>query len=291
MSGRKTDFLSLNSKDLPSAELEKIVRAALAEDWGARGDITSRAAVDPASSRAARLVSRAGGVVCGLECARLAFFLSDPALVFKAEKKDGDAVRPGDAVARVSGPVPGLLKAERVALNFMTHLSGVASLTRKFVDAVAGTGAVIVCTRKTLPGLRALQKYAVRMGGGLNHRFTLDQSVLIKDNHIAASGGIAQAVAKVRGLPGYAGRVEVECDTRAQVEEALSAKADIIMLDNFSPDEVRAAAALAAGRAVIEVSGGVTLSNVRAHAEAGAEMIAVGALTHSAPSLDLGLDF
>lgn len=278
-------------KGLSDKELEPLVRAALAEDWGLRGDITTEAMIDPKSRVEAQLTARQKGIICGLSCARLAFHLTDPTLTFKAEKQDGDSVQPGEVVARISGSTASILKGERVALNFMTHLSGIATLTRRFVDEVKGTKASIICTRKTIPGLRHLQKYAVRMGGGKNHRLTLDEMVLIKDNHIAAAGSIAKAVAAARALKNYSGKIEVETDTLAQVEEALAAKADIILLDNFKPEDVRKAVVLINGRATVEVSGGINLSNVRSFAEAGADIISVGALTHSAPALDLGLDF
>jgi nicotinate-nucleotide pyrophosphorylase (carboxylating) len=278
-------------KELSDSELENLVRAALAEDWGPGGDITTRSTIDPSLRHAAGISTRQKGVICGLKCAEIAFRITDPSLQFMAEKRDGEAVNPGDRVARISGSTASILKGERVALNFLTHLSGIATLTNQFVQAVAGTKTVISCTRKTIPGLRVLQKNAVRMGGGKNHRFTLDEAVLIKDNHIAAAGSIAEAVKCARALKNYSGKIEVEVDRLAQVEEALAAKAEVIMLDNFTPETVKTAAALIAGRALIEVSGGVNLGNVRDLAEAGADIISVGALTHSAPALDLGLDF
>ncbi|MBI3419570.1 MAG: carboxylating nicotinate-nucleotide diphosphorylase [Proteobacteria bacterium] len=273
------------------SELEPLVRAALAEDWGKGGDITTDSIISPASRHEACLAARQKGVVCGLACARLAFQITDASLVFMAKKKDGDIVTPGEVMARISGATASILKGERVALNFMTHLSGIATLTRRFVDEVKGTKATISCTRKTLPGLRHLQKYAVRMGGGKNHRFTLDEVVLIKDNHLIEAGSIAEAVKRARAHKGYTGKVEVEVDALSQIDEALKAGADIIMLDNFSSEDVRKAVSLIQGRAVIEVSGGVSLANVRGFAEAGADIISIGALTHSAPALDLGLDF
>jgi nicotinate-nucleotide pyrophosphorylase (carboxylating) len=277
--------------DFTDAELEPLVRAALAEDAGPGGDITTDSTIDKSSVTEARLAARKSGVLCGLALARLAFKITDPALVFTALKQDGDVLKAGGVVATIKGSTAGILKGERVALNYLTHLSGVATLTRQYVEAVKGTKTNIICTRKTIPGLRQLQKYAVRMGGGKNHRFTLDEMVLIKDNHIAASDSIAEAVKKARAYKNYSGKVEVETDSLKQVEEALAAKADIILLDNFSPEDVKKAVPLIAGRATIEVSGGITLQNVRAYAEAGADMISVGALTHSAPHLDLGLDF
>lgn len=277
--------------DLTEAELESTVRAALREDWGAGGDITTDSTIDPSAQHEAKIKTRQPGVIAGLNCARLAFLLADPKLVFTALKKDGDAVQPGDVIARISGSTASILKAERVALNFLTHLSGIATLTKRFVQEVAGTKAAISDTRKTIPGLRKLQKYAVRMGGGKNHRTTLDEAVLIKDNHIAGAGSIVEAVSRARANKNYSGKIEVEVDSLKQLGEALEAKADIIMLDNFSPDDVRKAAAIIGTKAIIEVSGGLTLASIRAYAEAGADILSIGALTHSAPSLDLGLDF
>jgi nicotinate-nucleotide pyrophosphorylase (carboxylating) len=278
-------------KDLTDSELEPLVRAALVEDWGAGGDITTLSTIETSSRHAAGIATRQKGVICGLKCAEIAFRLTDPTLQFLAEKRDGEALEAGDRVARISGSTSSILKGERVALNFLTHLSGIATLTSRFVQEVKGTKAVISCTRKTIPGLRQLQKYAVRMGGGKNHRFTLDEAMLIKDNHIAGAGSITEAVKRARAFKNYSGKIEVEVDGIGQLEEALAAKAEVIMLDNFTPADVKKAASLVAGRAVLEVSGGVNLGNVRGFAEAGADIISVGALTHSAPALDLGLDF
>jgi nicotinate-nucleotide pyrophosphorylase (carboxylating) len=279
------------SHEITDAILEPMIRAALREDWGAGGDITTDSTIDKSSTHEARIASRQPGVLAGMACARMAFHLTDPSLKFIAEKKDGDEVRAGDVVARLSGSTASILKGERVALNYLTHLSGIATLTRKFVKEISGTKASIIDTRKTIPGLRDLQKYAVRMGGGRNHRFTLDEAVLIKDNHIAGAGGIAEAVKRARAYKNYTGKVEVETDSLAQVQEALAAGADIIMLDNFTLEDVKQAAALIGGKAIIEVSGGITLANARAYAESGADTMSAGILTHSAPALDLGLDF
>ena len=202
-----------------------------------------------------------------------------------------DRLQAGDRIATITGSLRAILTAERVALNFAGHLSGVATATAALVDAVAGTKARIVCTRKTTPGLRLLEKYAVRTGGGFNHRFGLDDAVLIKDNHIAAAGGIAPALARVRAGLGHMTKIEIEVDTLAQLEEALGLGADTILLDNMSPDDLKRAVALAKGRAVLEASGNVTAANVRAIAETGVDYISSGAITHSAPNLDLGLDF
>src|SRR5262245_60526141 len=225
-------------KELSDSELEALVRAALAEDWGAGGDITTLSTIETSSRHAAGISTRQKGVVCGLKCAEIAFRLTDPTLQFVAEKRDGEAVEPSNRVARISGSTASILKGERVALNFLTHLSGIATLTNRFVQEVAGTKTAISCTRKTIPGLRLLQKYAVRMGGGKNHRFTLDEAVLIKDNHIAGAGSIAEAVKRARNLKNYSGKIEVEVDSLGQVEEALAANVDIVMLDNFKPEDV-----------------------------------------------------
>jgi nicotinate-nucleotide pyrophosphorylase (carboxylating) len=237
----------------------------------------------------ADLVPRAAGVLAGLPVAEAAFWLASPDIVTEPLAADGDLIRPGEPVLRVSGPVAPVLTAERTALNLLGHLSGIATLTRRWVDAVAGTGARIRDTRKTLPGLRALQKYAVRCGGGGNHRMSLSDAALIKDNHVAAAGSVAAAFAAVRaeaaGLP-----LEVECDTLDQVAEALAAGADLILLDNFTVADTAVAVRLSGGRALLEASGGLTLATARSVAQTGVDYLAVGALTHSAPVLDIGLD-
>jgi nicotinate-nucleotide pyrophosphorylase (carboxylating) len=275
---------------LPDLLIEPIVRAALAEDLGRAGDITSAACIDAAARMEARFVSRKPGVVAGVACARLAIAALDPTAVFEATAADGALVRPGGEIARVSANARALLSAERVGLNLLGRLCGVASLTRAYVDAVAGTRAVITDTRKTTPGLRALEKYAVRCGGGVNHRFGLDDAILIKDNHVAACGGVGAAIRRARAAAGHLVRVEAEVDSLAQLDEALAERPDVIMLDNFSLADLRAAVARAGGRATLEASGGVTLESVRAIAETGVDVISVGALTHSAPALDIGLD-
>lgn len=274
---------------LPRLVLEPIVRTALAEDLGLAGDVT--ASLLPASARlSARFVARKGGVVAGLDCAALACALVDPELSFTARVEDGAALAPGEALATITGPARAVLTAERTALNFLTHLSGVATLTRAFVDAVAGTGARIAATRKTLPGLRAVQKAAVVAGGGWPHRYALADAVLVKDNHIAAAGGVGAALAHARAVAGHMAVVEVEVDTLAQLDEALAHGPDVVLLDNFSLADLATAVARAKGRAVLEASGGVSLASVRAIAETGVDVISVGALTHSAPALDIGLD-
>ena len=271
--------------------IEPQVRAALEEDFGRAGDITSDLTI-PADQRATtRLVARKPGRIAGLVCAEAAFRLVDSSVAFEVAAPDGSDVAAGALLAQISGPARSILTAERVALNFLGPLSGTATLTAALVKAVEGTGARIVCTRKTLPGLRALQKYAVRCGGGFNHRFGLDDAVLIKDNHIQAAGGIAAAVARLRAGLGHMVKIEVEVDRLEQLEEALAQGVDTILLDNMSLGDMRHAVALAKGRAVLEASGNVTLQTVRAIAETGVGYISSGAVTHSAPNLDIGLDF
>jgi nicotinate-nucleotide pyrophosphorylase (carboxylating) len=267
------------------------VAAALAEDLAGGTDVTTAATVPGAARGRADLVARSAGVVAGLPVAELAFWLTSAGDQIELQPRvaDGDQVAAGQAVLTVTGRTGPILTAERTALNLLCHLSGVATLTWQWVDAVAGTGAQIRDTRKTLPGLRALQKYAVRCGGGVNHRMSLSDAALVKDNHVAAAGSVGAAFAAVRaqapGLP-----VEVECDTLAQVEEALDAGADLILLDNFATADLADAVRLAAGRALLEASGGLTLAGARATAQTGVDYLAVGALTHSAPALDIGLD-
>ncbi|HEX4302162.1 MAG TPA: carboxylating nicotinate-nucleotide diphosphorylase [Rhizomicrobium sp.] len=271
--------------------LEPIVRHALTEDLGRAGDITSELTVPPDTQADARLVARKPGTIAGLVAAELAFHLADPQLKFETHSPDGTTVAAGTLLARITGPARGLLTGERVALNFAGHLSGIATATRALVDAVAGTKARIVCTRKTTPGLRLVEKYAVRCGGGFNHRFGLDDAVLIKDNHLVAAGGIKPAIERVRAGLGHMAKIELEVDTLAQLEEALALRIDTILLDNMPPDTLRQAVALTKGRATLEASGNVTLATVRAIAETGVDYISAGSITHSAPNLDLGLDF
>jgi nicotinate-nucleotide pyrophosphorylase (carboxylating) len=271
--------------------VEPLVRAALAEDLGRAGDITSDLTIAENATGTARLMARREGVLAGLGVAETAFHLVDPALSFTARLADGARLKPGDEIVRIDGRLRAILAAERVALNFLGHLSGVATATAALVDAVKGTKARITCTRKTLPGLRLLQKYAVRCGGGFNHRFGLDDAVLIKDNHIAAAGGIKPALERARAGLGHMAKIEIEVDTLAQLEDSLALSADTILLDNMSLQDLRRAVALAKGRAVLEASGNVTLATVRGIAETGVDYISSGAITHSAPNLDLGLDF
>jgi nicotinate-nucleotide pyrophosphorylase (carboxylating) len=269
------------------AGLAELVARALSEDLGPVGDITS-ALLPPGLAGAASLVPRAPGVLAGRAAADEVFRQVDPAIAVAWHADDGDALVARTPFARVEGPLASILTAERTALNLLGHLSGVATLTRRYVDAVAGTAAAIRDTRKTTPGLRALEKAAVRAGGGVNHRGSLSDAVLVKDNHL---GGVPvdEAVARARRL--WPGRtVQIECDTVDQVKAALVAGADLVLLDNMSPDEVAACVALVAHRCLVEVSGGVTLDTAAAYAAAGADLISVGALTHSAPVLDIGLD-
>jgi nicotinate-nucleotide pyrophosphorylase (carboxylating) len=273
--------------------LRRLARQALQEDLGA-GDVTTDLLVAPATKARAALVARRPGVACGLTLARAVFLELDPALDVRLEAADGDAVDAGDTLLTVAGAARSLLTAERVALNFVGRLGGIASLTRRYVDAVAGTGARIVDTRKTTPGLRVLEKYAVRCGGGHNHRFGLSDGFMLKDNHRAALGvqgtGLAEAVRAARERLGHGIAVTIEVDDLAQVAEALEAGADAILLDNMTPEQLALAVQQMDGDALAEASGGITLESVRAAAESGVDLISVGALTHSAPSLDVALE-
>ncbi|MBC6980463.1 carboxylating nicotinate-nucleotide diphosphorylase [Caulobacter sp. 17J80-11] len=275
---------------LPDLLIEPIVRAALAEDLGRAGDVTGAACIPADARMNAVFAVRRDGRISGLDCARLAVKVMDPDARFEALVADGDDASAGTELARVWGNARALLAAERVALNLLCRMSGVATLTRAYVRAVEGTGAKIVCTRKTTPGLRALEKYAVRCGGGINHRYGLDDAILIKDNHVAVCGGVGPALARARAEVGHLMKIELEVDSLGQLEEALPFRPDVVMLDNFSPEHLRAAVALAKGKVVLEASGGVNLDTVRAIAETGVDVISVGALTHSAPVLDVGLD-
>jgi nicotinate-nucleotide pyrophosphorylase (carboxylating) len=271
--------------------VEDAVRRALDEDLGRAGDITSIATIPGGRKARAKLAARKPGVLAGLACAEAAFRQLDPAVEFRASKRDGDALKKGDVVAEISGDARAVLSAERVALNFAVHLSGVATLTAVFVEKVKHTKARVVCTRKTLPGLRALEKYAVRCGGGFNHRFGLDDAVLIKDNHIAVAGGIAAVLKAARASVGHLVKIEIEVDSLDQLAEVLkTGGADVALLDNMDAAMMKRAVELSAGRLALEASGGVNLETVAAIAETGVDMVSVGALTHSAPALDLGLD-
>ncbi|MCA6299847.1 MAG: carboxylating nicotinate-nucleotide diphosphorylase [Phenylobacterium sp.] len=263
---------------------------ALAEDLGRAGDLTSQACVPEAARLSVSWTARRPGVLSGLSCARLALHALAPEARFEVLVRDGDPVAPGQVLARAEAPARAVLSAERTGLNLAGRLSGIATLTRAYVEAVAGTGAQITDTRKTTPGLRSLEKYAVRCGGGVNHRFGLDDAILIKDNHVAACGGVRPALERARAVAGHLVKVELEVDSLSQLAEALPLAPDVIMLDNFSLGDLREAVAMTAGRVTLEASGGVDLTTVRAIAETGVQVISVGALTHSAPSLDIGLD-
>ncbi|MGQ9367146.1 carboxylating nicotinate-nucleotide diphosphorylase [Azospirillum sp. A39] len=269
---------------------EPVVRATLLEDLGRAGDLTTDAIVPADAMATAHLVARQDGRVAGLEVALCAFRLLDPDVAIAIDHVDGADVPAGGRIATVHGRARALLTAERTALNLMGRLSGVATATRGLVRAVEGTAARIVCTRKTTPGLRTLEKAAVRLGGGANHRFGLDDAVLVKDNHVAIAGGIRPAVERVRAATGHMVKVEVEVDTLDQLKEVLELPVDAVLLDNMGPDDLRAAVALVDGRLLTEASGGVTLASVRAIAESGVDMISAGWITHSAPTLDIGLD-
>ena len=271
--------------------IDPIVRHALEEDFGRAGDLTSDLVVPLEAIGSAKLVARSAGTICGLPIAARTFLLVEASISFAPNDPDGARVQKGAVIANVDGPARALLSAERVALNFVGHLSGIATATRALVDAIAGTKARIVCTRKTTPGLRTLEKYAVRCGGGFNHRYGLDDAVLIKDNHIAASGGIRSAVERARAGLGHMTKVEIEVDTLEQLEEALSVGVTTILLDNMTTNDLRSAVALARGRATLEASGGVSLASVRAIAETGVDYVSAGSITHSAPNLDVALDF
>ncbi|HEY0836604.1 MAG TPA: carboxylating nicotinate-nucleotide diphosphorylase [Azospirillum sp.] len=269
---------------------EPIVRAALLEDLGRAGDLTTDSIVPADATATTRIVARKEGRVAGLEAALSAFRILDPAMDIAVAAADGADVAAGGTIATLHGRARALLTGERTALNLLGKLSGIATSTRALVRAVEGTNARIVCTRKTTPGLRALEKHAVRLGGGANHRFGLDDAVLIKDNHIAIAGGIRPAVERVRAAIGHMVKVEVEVDTLDQLQELLDLRVDAVLLDNMDPPTLARAVALVDGRMVTEASGNVTLATVRPIAETGVDMISVGWITHSAPNLDIGLD-
>jgi len=277
--------------DLPEVLMEPVVRRALDEDLGSAGDVTSRAVISPDATARAHVVAREEGVLAGVQPVSLTFKLVDPTVELRFEADEGASIEAGEVVATVAGPTRSILTAERTALNFLGHLSGVATATGALVAAVAGTDARICCTRKTTPGLRALEKQAVRAGGGANHRYGLGDAILIKDNHLAASGGVAAAIGAARRQSGPATTIEVEVDTLDQLEEALEAGAAAVLLDNMALPDLLRAVKITAGRAVLEASGRVTAETVRAIAETGVDFISSGWITHSAPVLDFGLDF
>ncbi|TCQ78670.1 nicotinate-nucleotide pyrophosphorylase [carboxylating] [Ochrobactrum sp. BH3] len=280
--------------DLPRLSpllIEPLVRATLLEDLGLAGDITSNAVV-PSDHRSTMVFSlRQPGAIAGLDVAEMAFRLVDPVVAFERMVNDGDFLAAGTTIARVSGSSRSILAAERTALNFLGHMSGVATATANLVKAVQGTKAAIVCTRKTMPGLRALQKYAVRAGGGMNHRFALYDAVLIKDNHIAVAGSVGEAIQRAKANAGHMVKIEVEVDTLEQLLEAMAIGVDAVLLDNMSPAQLREAVKIIDGRAIAEASGGITPETVAAVAASGVDLISIGWTTHSAPNLDIGLDF
>jgi nicotinate-nucleotide pyrophosphorylase (carboxylating) len=275
---------------IPALLIEPIVRQALLEDLGRAGDITSNAIMSAEERMKGVIASRKPGVIAGTDAAALAFRLVDPTVEVTILKGDGSKVAKGDAVIRVSGPARAILTAERVALNLVSQLSGVATATAALVEAARGHKAQIICTRKTTPGLRILEKHAVRAGGGNNHRFGLDDAVLIKDNHIAVAGGIRTALERVKKSVGHLVKIEVEVDSIGQLEEALECGADAVLLDNMTVAQMADAVKRINGRMLTEASGGITLENVAAIAATGVDVISSGWLTHSAPALDLGLD-
>jgi nicotinate-nucleotide pyrophosphorylase (carboxylating) len=276
---------------LPTILIEPIVRQTLLEDLGRAGDITTDAIVPAGCAARTVMAARQEGVLAGLDLAALAFKLIDPTIRFNMMLADGASVTPGAAIAMIEGPARGMLSAERVALNFVSRLSGIASATAKLSAAIAHTKARIVCTRKTTPLMRAMEKYAVRAGGGANHRFGLDDAVLIKDNHVAIAGGVEEAIRRVRSHVGHLVKIEVEVDTLEQLEEALTTGIDAVLLDNMSLDDLRRGVEMINGRAISEASGRVNLEAAPAIAETGIDLISVGWLTHSAPILDIALDF
>ncbi|MBL8086897.1 MAG: carboxylating nicotinate-nucleotide diphosphorylase [Chthonomonas sp.] len=275
---------------LHPAHFRDLVKAALAEDLGQAGDLTSAACLPAGSQSVGSIVARKAGVVAGLCIAAEVFRQVDPTLKLTTEVGEGATVRAGEELMQVHGATASILAAERTALNFLGHLSGIATTTRALVDRIHGTRARIVCTRKTAPTLRALEKFAVRCGGGMNHRFGLYDAVLIKDNHRIAAGGIRPALDAARKRAGHLVKIEIEVDDVPQLQQALDGGADVIMLDNMSPAEVTECVRIAAGKVVLEASGGITLETVRAYAETGVDLISVGWITHSAPNLDVSLD-
>ena len=276
---------------LPSILIEDLVRSALKEDLGHGLDITSAAALSPHSEARGLFKAREEGVLAGLILALSTFHHIDSDIEFEIFAQDGEVLDAAQGIAVVSGPAQAIMSAERVALNFMTHMSGIASLTRRYVLAVQGTNVRICDTRKTLPGLRAVQKYAVRAGGGFNHRFGLDDAVLIKDNHIATAGGINEVLTMARDNTGHMVKIGIEIDTLEQLEEVLKhGGADVVMMDNFSLKDLKRGVKLVDGKILTEASGGVNLEVVRDIAETGVDVISIGGLTHSAPALDIGLD-
>ena len=279
-----------NPLPLYPLQYESLVRAALVEDLGRAGDLTSNAIVPPGARATGYLMARRGGCLAGLPVAATAFRLMDPDVDFTFHRHDGDVVEADQTLAVIRGSARGLLSAERTALNFLGRLSGIASATQGLAQAVQGYATRVVCTRKTTPGMRLLEKYAVRCGGGANHRFGLDDAVLIKDNHLVVAGGITEAVRRVHAAVGHLVKVEVEVDTLAQLEEALSCRIDAVLLDNMSPEQLADAVRMVGGRVLTEASGGITPDTARDMAAAGIDLLSAGWLTHSAAALDVALD-
>ncbi|MBP6115580.1 MAG: carboxylating nicotinate-nucleotide diphosphorylase [Neisseriaceae bacterium] len=275
---------------LPDSLIQPLIDAALQEDLGRRGDVTTLATVAVDQQATLHMVARQTGVVAGLNLARLAFQTVSAQIVFRAEVAEGAAIAAGQVLATVTGPAQALLTAERTALNFMTHLSGIASQTAVIVAAIQPFGTVLTCTRKTIPGLRLLQKYAVRVGGGRNHRMGLDDAILIKDNHIALAGGIVPALTAAKAYAGHLIPVEIEVDTLAQLEQALATGVDLVLLDNMSLTDLKTAVQLCKGQAKTEASGGITPQQAVAVAQTGVDFMAMGWLTHSSQALDIGFD-
>lgn len=278
------------AEPLPAIMIEPLVRAALLEDLGRAGDITTTATIPATILMEGVIASRQSGVVAGTDAAVLAFRLLDSGISVAVDRQDGSRVGPGDVVIRLKGSARAILSAERVALNLLCHLSGVATATAALVEAVRPFSARIICTRKTTPGLRMLEKHAVRAGGGSNHRFGLDDAVLIKDNHVALAGGVRNAIERSRQAAGPFVKIEVEVDTLEQLAEVLESGVDVVLLDNMTPEQMREAVRMVNGRALVEASGRIRLENVNAVAATGVDLISAGWITHSAPALDLGLD-
>lgn len=275
---------------LPAVLLEPLVRNALVEDLGRAGDITTDAIVPADAIAETRLVARQDGVLAGIDLARIAFQLVDPRIQFHQRLADGAKLSPGAEIAVISGPARGMLTGERVALNFLGHMSGVASATASIVHSIREYRTRVTCTRKTMPGLRMVQKYAVRVGGGSNHRFGLDDAVLIKDNHIAIAGGVRQAVERARAAIGHLVKIELEVDTLEQLRIGLDAGVEVVLLDNMGPEMLREAVGIVDGRAITEASGRITPDTAPELAATGVDLMAIGWLTHSARVLDIGLD-
>ena len=275
---------------LSHLQVQEAVRAALLEDLGLAGDVTSDATIPASAKAVAQMNSRDDGVMAGLALAKAAFQQFDPKTKFKTFVKDGDRVKLGQKIARVEGGARSVLGGERVALNYLCHLSGIATYTSQFAERIAHTKAVVCCTRKTIPGLRAFEKYAVKCGGGSNHRYGLDDAILIKDNHIAVAGGVREAIEAARAFAGHLIKIEVEVDTLEQLKEALKAWPDVVMLDNMGPNQLREGVAIVGGTIPIEASGNVNIDTIQAIAESGVDMISTSKITISAPTLDIGLD-